>query len=169
MLVFSRFLYLLVFVCLFSTSCMTMKKLAIKKTLERARDSTASQVKYTPPPTSYVKKKRANLDAFWFNKKNKSSISYFSNCSKENSYLTLKDVEQDVLSHVSYSKIVKTAASSRYRYSVIRTKKYNTINGVYTLKPNACFFIFNLISPSLPVFEQEEKTFKKFIEGFKAL
>ena len=168
MTVYFKFLWPLIFLSI-ASSCVATKKYAIKTFLSRARDTKASGVKYEPLPSYYIKEKKASLDAFWFYKKNKSSISYFSNCSKENPYLTLKNMEKDILSDVAYTRVIHQEKSSNHRYSVIRTKAYKTINGIYTLKPNSCFFIFNLISPSLSTFKKEEPTFKKFIKGFKFL
>ena len=117
MTVYFNFLQLLIFLSL-TSSCVLTKRYAIKKTLDKARDTKASKVKYEPLPSYYVKERKPSLDAFWFYKKNKSSISYFSNCSKENPYLTLKNMEQDILFDVAYSHIIHQEKSPTHRYSV---------------------------------------------------
>lgn len=164
---FNFFKLLNLFIFLFFTaSCLTTKKLMIKRLIRKAKDKTSLNVRYTPPPSPYVKKDKASLDAFWINTKNKSSISYFSNCSKETPYLSLKNIEEDSLRDVEY-KIIEQKISSKHRYSVISTLEYKTINGIYTLKSSDCFFTINLISPSLAIFKKEESVFKRFTEGFK--
>ena len=163
-----RYCILLGCIIFTSTHCSSLKKSAFQIILKRSKDQQASQVKFWPPPPPYQQQKHPQLDVLWWNQKTSSSLSYFSNCSKQ--ITTLKDIERGTLSEIESYKLIKTRITKNYIYSVIKIHHPDgeqTMSGMHTLKKGNCFYILNLISNSEKSFKKELPIFQKFIAGFQ--
>lgn len=152
-------------ICLFSLSlisCASIKKQAVNLYLNKLKDTKAKQVSYPRLPYRYVKQNHVVLDAFWWNKKNKSSISYFSSCPKVSQ--NLKAFQSQ--SFPKNAIIIKHVKTDKHLYAFLKLKQSIHI-GIYTLQIKNCYFNINLVSPSLKSFKKEQDVFKSFVKEFK--
>ena len=152
---------------LFSTGCSSIKKRAFSVYLKSFQDKKANKVKFFPPPSPYEKQSHPVLDALWWNPQSRSSISYFSSCSKVKK--TLEVFQKAVFPQNSQYKLLKKLQSKGGLYSVLemRHAKQKTYSGIYTIKKGQCYFNINMVADSYPSFEKEEPVFKTFIKGFR--
>lgn len=150
----------------FLISCSSIKKKAVDIYLEGLKDKKAEKAHYLAPPSPYQKQKHPDLDAFWWNPETKSSISYFSSCSKIQK--TLKKFQEEALPpKVILLKSVKEK-NSLYTLLEIPHLEKKTYSAVYTLKAENCYFNINLVTASHASFQKEEPVLKTFINNFKA-
>ena len=156
-------LSLLLGLLLLTVQCSTLKKLAFKHAVNRAKDKQATQVNYTPPANSYKKTSHPELDALWVHQDNKSSISYLSSCSQISQ--PLESLQKDILSQLKDYKIIKTTHSTNSIYLIIQANQARI--GLYILKKGNCSYTLNFTAPSLDIFNQELAAFNQFINSFK--
>ena len=150
-----------------AAGCASMKKMAIKSFLERARDKTAPSVKYEEPPPSYRRQEHPQLDALWWSRQAGASISYLSSCSADSQ--SLKEIKKTVLSEIKgyRQKREETAKDSLYSVVEMNEPGQKTMTALFILKKGGCSYILNFVAPSKAVFKAEEPVFRRFIDGFK--
>ena len=151
----------------FSIGCSSIKKRALNLYLGGFQDKKAERMHYLPPLPPYQEQNHPVLDALWWNPQSKSSISYFSSCSKVQQ--TLKEFQTDSFPQNSQYKILKSFESKESLYSILEifNSSQHTYSGIYTLKARGCYFNINLVASSYSSFEKEEPVFQTFIKGFK--
>ena len=106
------------------------------------------------------------MDALWWNKDLKTSISYFSSCSK-----APKKLENfQTSTYPSGYKRIRFSKKPNSLYSVLEVSQSQSsaksVMAVYTTRIKNCYFNINLVAGSLSSFEKEEVLFKKIIKSF---
>lgn len=154
-----------------SVSCSYLQKQFLKFKLSAGADKKAKKVAYIPPPFPYKEEKTGKLDKLWRNTKDKSSISYFSSCSKNHEYLNFQEIQKTVLSEIPHWNLLKTKSTPHFLQShfEIAGTNYKTINSIYIFKNKFCFFVLNFTAGSQAIFEKNEPLFMNFIKSFKSL
>ena len=150
----------------FLISCSSVKKQAVSLYLDRLKDKKAENVRFEPLPLTYKRKDHAVLDALWWNEDLKTSISYFSSCSK-----ALKNLENfQTSAYPSGYKRIRVSKKPNSLYSVLEVSQSQSsakaVMAVYTTRIRDCYFNINLVAGSLSSFEKEEALFKKIIKNF---
>ena len=110
------YLFLLSFISFISlalllVACSSVKKKALNFYLMGFQDKKADELKYSPPPSPYKRQEHPVLDALWWNPKSKSSISYFSSCSK--THRTLEDFQRGSFPENGKYKLLKNFKSKK--------------------------------------------------------
>ena len=147
----------------------TSLKFKFLKAKSLAKDTSAKNVIYTPPPKPYRKQSHPELDALWWNNKNKSSISYLSSCSKE-SVQSLTEIQRQTLSQLENYRTLVNKRGKKSLYTIVEIKDQDnkkTMFALYTFKKQRCFYTLNLIAQSIKTFKAEQKVFDKFIQDFQ--
>ena len=145
-------------------SCSYLKKKTLKAYLSRFQDKKAERVYLKQLPSSYQKQAHPHLDALWWNEDLKSSISYFSSCSKRPKNLQ----EFQISTYPPQYKRIQFSKKSGALYSVLEVPQLNnkkTYMAVYTVQKKNCYFNLNLVAGSLSFFKSEEPLFKEFIKS----
>ena len=161
-------LFCLVFLsgAFFLTACSSIKKKALNIYLSGFQDKKAEK-KVPAPPPPYKKKEHPALDALWWNPQNKSSISYFSACSKAQK--TLREFQNEAFPAEGKYNILKEHISGKSLYSLLEINEVadqKSQAGIYTFREGSCYFNIQLVADSAPSFNKEEPVFKAFIKGF---
>ncbi|MGI9549479.1 MAG: hypothetical protein ACR2M7_05875 [Bdellovibrionales bacterium] len=153
--------------CFFLPHCKSLKRSGVRIFLKKAKDKKDNSVEFWSPPSPYQRQKHDILDVLWWNPKTKSSLSYFSNCSKHQ--LSLKQIEAETLSDIYKYERIKTQKTKNSILSEIKIYHLDghiTFSGIKTLKKRNCFYIINFITQSKKSFKKEFPVFKKFMERF---
>ena len=108
------------------------------------------------------------MDALWWNKESKNSISYFSSCSKYQK--NLEEIQKETLSELPGYRLLQTKKEKDVLYSVVEVlgEDYKTINAMHIFRKGNCFYILNFVASSKESFQKEEPLFKKFTHQFQA-
>ena len=145
--------------------CSYLKKKALSAYLDKYKDKKAMQVYFEKLPSAYHRQDHPALDALWWNDNLKTSISYFSSCSK-----LLKNLESfQVSTYPPTYKRTQFSKEADSLYSVLelsQSQKSKTYMAIYTTQKKNCYFNINLVAGSLSAFQKEEPLFKKFINSF---
>ena len=155
---------------LITVGCGTLKKKIAQYKIQSISDKADDRVSYLPPSSSFQKQASENLDALWFNPKTKSSISYFSNCSKVSPKQSAQEIEKDILSALEGMSILKTKLKNKGRYTSFQIKagKNQTHKGsIFIRKNKSCFYVLNFMTNSASIFEKETRIFNQFIKTFQ--
>ena len=155
------------FVSFSIVACSSIKKNLVSSYLSQFKDQKMEEVKYLSPPAPYQKKNHSILDALWWNPETRSSISYFSSCSKISK--ALEEFQKDSFPQTSNYKTLKTIRLKKSLYSLLEISHLDqkTYSGIHTIKKGNCYFNINLVSNSRASFKKENPTFKTFIKSFK--
>ena len=147
------------------SGCSYLKKRALNVYLNKYKDKQAEQVHFEQLPTAYHQQAHPTLDALWWNDGLKTSISYFSSCSKlpKNLESFQTSTYPPTYMRIQFSKM----ADSLYSVlEVSQSQNNKTYMAIYTTQKKNCYFNINLVAGSLSAFKKEEPLFKKFIESF---
>ncbi len=154
------------FVLLFG-SCVSFR-------INSLRDRKAEKVEFTPPPLPYKKAQHTNLDALWENAKNKSSLSFFSNCSSSLPFTSLKDLQENILSDLRsfyiFNREKKTHQGQPARYlklTELNPKKRKKQIELFLFKKGSCFYVLNFIFPKQAKATVDKTIFNNFINAFR--
>ena len=155
----------LVFFIITALGCSYLKKKAFNNYLVQFQDKKVEGVYFDKLPEAYKRQNHSTLDVLWWNNNLKTSISYFSSCSK-----VKKSLESfQTASYPLHSKRIKFSKTADSLYTVLEAsqKKNNkTYMAVYTTQKKNCYFNINLVAGSLSSFKKEEPLFKQFINSF---
>ena len=147
------------------SGCSYLKKKALDTYLSQFQDKKAEQVQFEELPPDYSQQAHPTLDALWWNDSLKTSISYFSSCSK-----ALKNLEGfQTSSYPLRYKRIHFFRTDNSLYSVLevpQARNQKTYMAIYTIQKKHCYFNINLVAGSLFSFEKAEPLFKKFIKSF---
>ena len=155
------YLKALAFFCVFSTACSSLKKHAVGVYLSSTKDKKAERIFFKAPPSIYEKKNHKTLDALWTHSKLKSSISYFSSCSKLNQ--SLKAFQSSA--YPSNYQLIESSKKQGGLYSIL--KMSDSYIAIYTKKREDCYVNLNFVAPSKNSFDSELQTFHAFIQRFQ--
>ncbi len=152
----------------FLPACSSIKKKALSFYLGRFQDQKAEEIHFIPPSAPYKKQSHPVLDGFYWNALTKSSISYFSNCSKVQK--TLEEFQKDSFPQTTPYKLLKQLKDKNGLYSILQISNSSqaVYSGVWTIRQKKCLFNINLVAGSLISFEKEEPVFKKFVKSFRS-
>ena len=142
------------------TSCATIKKMVFKSRLEAVKEKPAEDVSFKPPQ-NYELKEHEELDALFWNEDQKSSISYFSNCSKVE-----KSLEEFQKSSFPENAKIRNQKKEKNQIYTILENKDQTYIAISSFKKKDCLFNLNLVTPDRETLIKEEATFKAFIKSF---
>ena len=153
-------------IALFCAGCDSVKKRAVYFYLGKLQDQKARDIKIIPPPPPYKRQSHPLLDALWWNPQSKSSVSYFSNCSKIQK--SLEEFQKSAFPP-SY-KLLRKLKFKKGLYSVLEispaVSNQKSYSGIWTIKQGSCYFNVNLVAYSEASWAKEESVLKNFIQGF---
>ena len=149
----------------FLTACSSIKKKALNIYLSGFQDKKAEK-KVPAPPLPYKKQKHPALDALWWNPQSKSSISYFSACTKAQK--TLREFQNEAVPAEGKYDILKESVSEKNLYLLLEMNGSDQKSraGIYTFREGNCYFNIQLVADSASSFNKEEPVFKAFIKSF---
>lgn len=133
----------------------------------------AKHIQYSEPGTPFEQKDMDRVDKFWVNKKDGSTISYFSDCNPT-ADPTLQDLESEVL--IGVEDLVKiTSEPLKFNARKALKSHYSgAVDGVKTefnllvFKKNSCVYILSYVSLK-ENYQNSITQFNQFIKNFKVM
>lgn len=153
---------LLMIIFLLNTSCVSVG-------IESPTIEKAESVSYKEPK-NFVRFEQEPLDAAWKNSKNGNTISYLSECNghSDPTYETIREGILSGLRDVNIEKQEMRKFNNRQAFISIVS---GSVDGIPTklkiiiLKKDNCIFVITYVGLN-PFYDEDEKTFNNFIEGF---
>ncbi len=165
---FSMFLQLF-FVVVFFGSCVSFN-------FDSLKDKTAKGVVFQAPPAPYKETVKEGMDFSWENPKNDDTLSFFSNCSFANQFVSLESFQKELLDGLNSFRLIdqnQTVHQGQKAYHLYLSQsglKKQTIGmEIFLFKKEDCFYVLSFLKSHLSKPESHQvQVFKKFIREFRA-
>jgi len=124
------------------------------------------------PKSDFKEVKNSTVDLAWQNTKNGNTIAYLSECNPKTDP-SLKAMEAENLAALTNVEIVETNDTNYNEREALISTVNGQVDGVEVrirqviFKKNGCNFTLSYVGRR-KFFDKDEKTFKLFVEGFKA-
>ena len=141
--------------------------------LDSLKDQKAKGVVFKEPPSEYKKKSQKGLDVLWENPTDKSSLSFFSNCSEAHQFTSLGQFQSEILEGLRAFRIIRREQKIHqgqlaHQISLVKTKKQKISLQLFLFKKEKCFYTLSFLIPETKTITlKQQQIFKDFIREFR--
>lgn len=131
----------------------------------------ASNVKYSAPAVPFGRMTDSNADIAWQSSKTSNTISYFSECPQSDS--ALESIADEFHSILTGAKVTDRKSNFFNGREAVWTQTIGKLDGIdmkissVVFRRNGCSYLVSYVARK-DRFDEEESTFTKFVEGFRA-
>ena len=154
---------------IFFSSCISFN-------FDSLKDKRAKGIVFQPPPEPYKRVEKEEMDMVWENPENKSTLSFFSNCSRVTRFVPLKQFQKELLDGLKTFQVrsqVETEHQDQKAVYLLLSEsgsRSQIMNmEIFLFKKEKCFYVLSFLKPLLKEHNIDQvSVFENFIKGFHA-